>query len=93
MKVDELYDRLVTKYGRGNQIDVAMGELGELINELSKMNRNGGNAQHTCEEIADAEICIAQVKRMIPGSREMVAMYKRYKLSRLQLLYFEGDSK
>jgi hypothetical protein len=83
MKRLDLYKELVRINGERHQNAVAMGELGELINELSKVLRGKGNNMHICEEIADVEIVLEQLKLMHDPTDTKVHMFKQFKLSRL----------
>jgi len=80
---------IIEKNGVNYQVTVAIEEAAELTKELTKLVRSKGSPTKICEEIADVEICLAQLKLMIPNSRKKIALFKKYKLERLQLIYVE----
>lgn len=90
MKTDLIYDAIINKNGWKHQYTVAIEELAELTKELTKAIRDKASVMHICEEIADVEICLAQIKRTLPRSNEQVKLFKDYKLKRLEVLYIEG---
>jgi len=91
-KIDtQIYKALEEKYGRPHQVTVCIEELSELTKVLAKFLRN--NATHpmaVIEEIADVEICLAQMK-MFFDIRGGVNFFKDFKMKRLQKFYIEGD--
>ena len=93
-KIDkEIYEALEKKYGREHQVTVCIEELSELTKVLAKFLRN--NATHpmaVIEEIADVEICLAQMKIFF-DMRNGVNFFKDFKMKRLQKFYIEGDLK
>jgi hypothetical protein len=93
MKVDEIYASILAKNGWKHQYTVAIEELAELTKELTKALRDKVSYAHICEEIADVEICIAQIKKTIPRSKIQVQLFKSFKLRRLEKLYIEGAEK
>ena len=93
MKEAEVYRAIIEKNGWKHQYIVAIEELAELTKELTKAIRDKGSQAHICEEIADVEICIAQIKSTIPRSKVQVALFKSFKLKRLEKLYIEGVEK
>ena len=90
MKTDLIYQALLDKNGWKHQYTVAIEELAELTKELTKAIRDKVAYAHLCEEIADVEICLAQIKRTIPRSKVQIALFKTFKLKRLEVLYIEG---
>jgi hypothetical protein len=92
MKTHEILDSIILKNGANYQIGVAIEEMAELTKELTKHLRNKGNEYGICEEIADVEIMLAQLKLIYKKSTILVPFYKRFKLKRLQRLYIEGDA-
>lgn len=78
-----LYAKLIEQKGEDHQRGVAVGELGELVNALSKHLRGCGVNMRTCEEIADVEICLEQLKMMHDPENVRVPLFKRFKLARL----------
>lgn len=93
MKAKDVCQGILDKNGWDYQYNVAMEELAELIKELSKAKRHKGSNAKICEEIADVEICLVQIKLSIPDAQKQVDIFKRFKLERLQKLYIEGAEK
>ena len=93
MKTDLIYNEIIKKNGWKHQYTVAIEELAELTKELTKAIRDKVSASHLCEEIADVEICLEQIKRTIPRSRVQIKLFKEFKLKRLEVLYIEGVEK
>lgn len=85
--------KAVETFGVGIQQIVAMEELGELIQAISKIARweyDGKNLEelsdyqdNLAEEIADVEIMLEQLKHCY-GCHILVGDYKRDKLARLE---------
>lgn len=90
MKVAEIYAQIIAKNGWKYQYTVAIEELSELTKELTKAIRDKVSYMHICEEIADVEICLAEIKSTIPRAQLQVQMFKAFKLKRLAVLYIEG---
>jgi hypothetical protein len=84
---------IIKKNGAKYQMGVVIEELAELTKELTKHLRNKGSAMHTCEEIADVEICLEQLKLIMPHSALQIGIFKRFKFERLQKLYLEGGER
>jgi hypothetical protein len=93
VKQTALYDAVIKKYGAKHQVSVAIGELGELINELSKEIRGVPNIMHIYEEMADVEICLGQLKKIYDPSDKKIKLFKQFKLNRLKTFYIEGEAK
>jgi hypothetical protein len=89
----EILEGIIKKNGTKYQMGVCIEELAELTKELTKHMRDKGSAMHTCEEIADVEICLEQLKMMLPRSRLQIGIFKRFKFERLQKLYLEGGER
>lgn len=51
----------IRHYGKQNQIDKAIEEMGELIQALIKNRQNVDNVENVIEEIADVEIMMQQL--------------------------------
>lgn len=97
MKISETYKLLYEKLGEEYQVDVAIGELGELVNALSKHKRNLFKIQKygvpeynpqqvmdkISEEIADVQNCIYGIVQHY-GLEQQVDKYKNDKLLRTQ---------
>jgi len=93
MKAVDIYAQILDKNGLKHQYTVAIEELAELTKELTKAIRDKVSYAHICEEIADVEICIAQIKQTIPRAQTQVNLFKTFKLKRLEKLYIEGVEK
>ena len=93
MKEQDIYKAIIDKNGWKHQYTVAIEELAELTKELTKAIRDKVSHAHICEEIADVEICLSQIKRTIPRSQVQVKLFKDFKLKRLEKLYIEGVEK
>jgi NTP pyrophosphatase (non-canonical NTP hydrolase) len=89
----EIVAAILAKNGWKHQYTIALEELAELMKELTKAIRDKGSHANICEEIADVEICITQIKATIRRSKLQVQLFKRFKLERLEKLYIEGDEK
>ena len=91
-KIDKAtYEALEEKYGRPHQVTVCIEELAELTKALTKYLRNKEtHPMIMIEEIADVEICLAQMK-MFFDVRSGVNFFKDFKMKRLQKFYIEGD--
>ena len=59
---DKFLAEVIEYYGSNHQLGIAMEELAELIQAISKMMRGEQNTDHLIEEIADVEIMIHQLK-------------------------------
>ena len=75
----EIYKSAITKYGEHTQIDMAIEEMAELTQALSKYKR--GKSHNVEEEIADVEIMLEQM-RLIFDSKK-VDEIKQEKIVRL----------
>lgn len=73
----------IAVFGREMQQIVAMEELGELIQEISKQLRGKGEPEHMAEEIADVRIMLDQLVIM-HNLFKKVDEYREIKASRLQ---------
>ena len=62
-----IYKKAEQMFGRDNQLNMVVEECAELIHAICKFRRNASaeNLKHLCEEIADAEIMIEQLKLML----------------------------
>lgn len=84
MKKEELYRAAIVKWGVPSQVEMAIEECSELIHAIQKTKRsNGPVAQsHVCEEIADVEIMIEQLRGIF--NCKIIDKYKAEKLERLE---------
>lgn len=80
---DDIYEKAVNKFGKTPQLIMAMEEMSELIQGLSKDIRGKRNEDNISEEIADVEIMLAQLKIIYQNDVE-VEKWKTDKLFRLQ---------
>jgi len=86
-----VYRKLEEKFGRNHQLDVAIEECAELIKVLSKAVRGKENDMQICEEIADVEVCIDQLKLFYDPTGINVALFRGFKLRRLENFFIKGD--
>lgn len=84
MTKQELYKAAFKKYGVINQIEMMIEECSELIQAIQKAKRSNTieNNNHICEEIADVEIMIEQMRGIY--SSEEINKCKTEKLERLE---------
>ena len=68
MNEHEIYQWAVTRFGAHHQINKAAEELGELIQALMRYGNGEPVIGNVCEEIADVEIMLGQIK-IILGER------------------------
>jgi len=92
MNQREVLNAIIAKNGFKHQMTVCIEELAELIKELTKQVRDKGSDMRLWEEIADVEICLAQLKLMRPGYKH-IGIFKRFKIARLKAFYVEGNLK
>jgi len=85
----KLYKSAINKWGKEIQIEIAIEEMAELIKALQKIKRSSGQTtewmsliHNVCEEIADVEIMIEQLKIIYPYS--IIMDFKTAKLERLK---------
>lgn len=83
MEYIETLKTAIDKYGHVMQSIVAMEEMGELIQEISKDLRGKGNVRKMSEEIADVEIMLDQLKVM-HGCWDDVSEWRYHKVNRLR---------
>lgn len=80
---DEICEKAVIRFGKTAQLIMAMEEMSELIQALSKDIRGKGSRDNISEEIADIEIMLAQLKIIYRNSND-VDDWRAKKLSLLQ---------
>ena len=78
----KVYKRAFERYGEEKQCIVALEELSECQKEICKVLRSKGNMDHLAEEVADATICLEQVRIMF-GLDKMVCHKMDEKVERL----------
>ena len=79
---DDLYSRAVNTYGETSRLILAIEEMSELIKELSKYIRGRQNIGGICEEMADVEIMLEQLK-IVFRNRAAIDYHRSQKLQRL----------
>lgn len=72
----------IKRYGKEEQITVAIEELSELTKELCKAKRGIGHQDHIAEEIADVRIVLDELM-IIYDNRHRVSNWYNAKLRRL----------
>ena len=78
----DLYSRAVSTFGETSRLILAIEEMSELIKELSKYTRGRENIGSICEEMADVEIMLEQLK-IVFRNRAAVDYHRSQKLQRL----------
>ena len=81
---ESLYLIALKQWGLESQIDMCIEEMSELIKELLKFKRGKDNLDHICEEIADVEITVGQMKLIFDKDKILVDKYTQEKLIRLE---------
>lgn len=87
MNKEEIYDlymRSIKLWGVESQVRMAFEEMGELTQAICKMQR-GCTLQryrNLCEEIADLEIVMGQIREIFNVDEDLVNKYKEEKLER-----------
>ena len=79
---EKIYSEAVERFGKIHQLDMCIEECAELIQAINKFKRNPNIYIDLCEEIADAEITIEQLK-LILNKDELIDKIKEDKLRRL----------
>ena len=80
MSNEEIYESAIRTFGSYEQERICVEECAELIQAISHKHR--GRRHNISEEIADVEICIAQLK-LINECADEVERIREYKLQRL----------
>lgn len=86
-QIDTLLQQAVEKWGEDSQLGMMQEECAELIQAISKYERNGAyqDYENICEEIADVELMIAQMKYIFGDKAdELISKMKEKKLLRLK---------
>lgn len=79
---EEIYRKASDTWGQVAQLIVAIEELAELQQAITKVIRTGEVSDNLSEEIADVEIMIAQIKFIFPDLT--VEEWKVRKMERLE---------
>lgn len=84
MTKQEIYKAAIKKYGVYSQVEMAIEECSELIQAIQKTKRNNSiiASNNVCEEIADVEIMIEQLRGIYDSN--LIDRYKSEKLERLE---------
>lgn len=78
----EVYTNALVTFGERTQMVVALEELAECQKEVCKYMRGYGNAEYLAEEIADAWICLEQLRYFL-GLDDLVCEKMDQKIMRL----------
>lgn len=78
----DVYHRAVSHYEETSRLVLAIEEMSELTKELCKHTRGRNNLSAICEEMADTEIMLEQLK-IVFNNRAAVDYHKAHKLQRL----------
>lgn len=89
---DALYAKAIKRWG-DLQLLIVIEECSELIKGVTKWKRYGTakELRALCEEAADVEIMIEQIRAMSPETNELIEIEKERKLKRLEKIL--GDEK
>lgn len=91
---NNLYKRAIAQWGKPLQMIMALEEMAELQKELTKNMRGKDNKVAICEEIADVDIMLGQLKVMFDGQElkdgTVVEIAKKIKLERLERMLNEN---
>lgn len=78
----KVYTNALISWGQKMQMVIAVEELSECQKEICKFYRGLGNAENLAEEIADATICLEQM-RLYFGLNDLVCQKMDQKIQRL----------
>lgn len=78
----KVYTNALVSWGEKMQMVIALEELSECQKEICKFYRGLGNAENLAEEIADATICLEQM-RLYFGLNDLVCQKMDEKVKRL----------
>jgi hypothetical protein len=78
----KVYTNALVSWGEKMQMVIAVEELSECQKEICKFYRRLGNAENLAEEIADATICLEQM-RLYFGLNDLVCQKMDEKVKRL----------
>ena len=79
----QVYTSALIAYGDRIQMTVALEEMAECHQAICKILRGGENFDHLAEEVADAIICLEQM-RLLFNIDERVEHYIESKVHRLE---------
>lgn len=92
MSTLDILTKAVRRYGT-MQLIVAMEELAELQQALAKGLRCKPNLENICEEIADVEIMLRQIRIFYSLPEPDIDRWKAYKIDRLKSRMEANDDK
>jgi len=96
MNPKEIYEKALKQWGKPMQVVMAIEEMSELTKELTKNLRGKENIIQVCEEIADVEIMLEQLKVIFDTVQwkdgKTVELAKETKLKRLEGMVQRNDS-
>ncbi|HUU87391.1 MAG TPA: hypothetical protein VMX17_06525 [Candidatus Glassbacteria bacterium] len=87
-KSSNIYARVVEAWGEDSQLDMMTEEMAELIQAISKFRRAKTQEKkakayiHLCEEVADVENMINQLRYMLDAN--LIDQFKAEKLKRTE---------
>ena len=84
--------RAIRHYGKRNQVQKAIEEMAELINELCKEQIGRISREKIAEEMADVIIMLWQLEMIFENGDEILQAID-YKLKRLHKRITKGDPK
>lgn len=67
----DILKKAVDEYGKEAQLRMVIEECSELIKAVCKHLRNGGHEDDICEEAADVQIMIDQIRLMFGSTKEI----------------------
>lgn len=86
MRMDkyDIYYEAIGRYGKKHQMEKAVEEMSELTKEIIKNLHGAANMGNICEELADVEITLEQLKLILGEAWETyLALKKAEKLGKL----------
>jgi hypothetical protein len=88
-ELEMLASEALKKYGKTNQINKAIEELGELVSDLARYQNNTVMILDLVGEIADCTIMLAQLRQIF--GEDTVDGILEQKLNRLENLIYVSD--
>ena len=85
-----VYEKMIEKYGKKDQMLIAVEECSELQKAILKYLRGRCNTIEISEEMADVEIMLEQLYIMLDNHDE-VKFFKEKKIERTSKLYLENN--
>lgn len=86
-----VYEKMIEKYGKKDQMLIAVEECSELQKAILKYLRGRCNTIEISEEMADVEIMLEQLYMMLDNHEE-VKFFKEKKIERTSKLYLENNN-